>query len=110
MARRHVRGAVISTPFYAESDLPFVAEFVEAYRNTFSDEPDGYSAEAFDATNLVLVQMSSGRGDREGIRAGLLDTRAYPGATGVLTIHPNGNARRRPFLLRVSGRRFRPVD
>ena len=110
VARRHVSGAVISTPFYAESDLPFVVEFVEAYRNTFAAEPDGYSAEAFDATNLVLVQMSSGRRDREGIRAGLLDTRAYAGATGVLTMHPNGNARRRPFLLRVSGRRFSPMD
>jgi ABC-type branched-subunit amino acid transport system substrate-binding protein/predicted negative regulator of RcsB-dependent stress response len=110
VARRHVSGAVISTPFYAESDLPFVAEFVDGYRNTFGSEPDAYSAEAFDATNLVLVQLSSGRNDREGVRAGLLDTRAYPGATGVLTMHPNGNARRRPFLLRVSGRRFRPLD
>ncbi|MCP4908246.1 MAG: ABC transporter substrate-binding protein [bacterium] len=110
VARRHVSGAVVSTPFYPESDLPFVAEFVEGYRNTFGSEPDAYAAEAFDATNLVLVQLSAGRTDREGVRAGLLDTRAHPGATGVLTMHPNGNARRRPFLLQISGRRFRPLD
>lgn len=110
VARRHVSGAIIASPFYPESDLPFVVEFVEGYRDTFAAEPDMYSAEAYDATNLVLVQLASGRDDRDGVREGLLDTRAYPGATGVLTMHPNGNARRRPFLLRVSGRRFRPLD
>lgn len=110
VGRSHVSGAVVSTPFYPESDLPFVVEFVEGYRNTFASEPDAYAAEAFDATNLVLVQLSAGRTDRNGVRAGLLDTRAYPGATGVLTMHPNGNAQRRPFLLRISGGRFRPLD
>lgn len=110
VARRHVAGAVISSPFHAESDLPFVVEFVEGYRKTFAAEPEAYAAEAFDATNLVLVQLSAGREDREGVREGLLDMRAYPGAAGVLTMHPSGNARRRPFLLRISGRRFQPLD
>lgn len=110
VARRHVSGAVITSPFHAESDLPFVADFVAGYRKTFGAEPDMYAAESFDATNLVLVQLSSGRDDREGVREGLLDVRAYPGAAGVLTMHPNGNARRRPFLLRVTGRRFQPLD
>jgi branched-chain amino acid transport system substrate-binding protein len=110
VARRHISGSIISTPFYAESDVPFVAEFVEGYRNTFDAVPSAYAAQAFDATNLILVQLASGRTDRSGIREGLLDTRAYPGATGVLTMRPNGNARRRPFLLGVSGRRFRSLD
>ena len=110
VARRHVSGAVVSSPFDPNSQLPFVTEFVEGYRKTFDSEPDVYAAEAFDATNLVLVQLAAGRSGRDGVREGLLDTRAYPGATGVLTMHPNGNARRRPFLLRVSGRRFRPLD
>lgn len=110
VGRQHVSGAIVSTPFYPESDLPFVAEFVGGYRNTFGAEPNAYSAEAFDATNLILVQLAAGRGDRNGVRSGLLDMRAYPGATGVLTMHPNGNARRRPFLLEISGSRFRPLD
>lgn len=110
VARRHVSGSVISTAFYAESDVPIVTEFVEAYRNTFNAVPDAYAAQAFDATNLVLVQLASGLDDRRRLREGLVDTRAYPGATGVLTMRPNGNARRRPFLLGVSGRRFHSLD
>ena len=110
LALRHVRGSIISTPFHAESDVPVVADFVAGYRATFDDVPGAYAAQAFDATNLVLVQLASGRGSRASLREGLLDTRAFAGATGVLTMKPNGNARRRPFLLDVSGRRFRPLD
>ncbi len=110
VARQHVSGSVISTPFYAESDIPIVAEFVEGYKNTFDEVPSAYAAQAFDATNLILVQLASGRSDRAGIRKGLLNIRAYPGSTGVLTMRPDGNARRRPFLLGVSGRRFRSLD
>ncbi len=110
VARRHVSGSVISTPFYAQSDLPFVAEFVESFRATFGEEPDSYAAQAFDAGNLILVQLAAGRDSRRQVRDGLLKTRAYPGATGVLTMRPDGNAHRRPFLLGVKGRRFVPLD
>ncbi len=110
VARHHVSGSVISTSFYAESDVSIVSEFVARFTQMFEETPDAYAAQAFDAANLVLVQMASGFRDREGIRAGLLDTRAYPGATGTLTMRPNGNARRRPFLLGVSKGRFESLD
>jgi len=107
---RHVSGAIVSTSFYPRSRLPFVSEFVQDYRATFGREPESWAAQAFDAANLVLVQLASGREDRRALREGLLATRAYPGATGVLTMRADGNSRRRPFLLRVTGSRFHPVD
>jgi ABC-type branched-subunit amino acid transport system substrate-binding protein len=110
VARGHVSGAVISTPFDVHSDVPFVTDFVEGYQGTFTETPDAYAAQAFDALNLVLVQLAAGRIDRESVREGLLEIRVYPGATGVLTMRPDGNARRRPFLLGVRGRRFLPLD
>ncbi|MAG33568.1 MAG: hypothetical protein CL908_22040 [Deltaproteobacteria bacterium] len=110
VARQHVSGSVVSTAFYPESDVPFVVDFVDRFERTFASSPDAYAAQAFDATNLILLQMSSGRSSRRSVRDGLLDVRAYPGATGVLTMRPDGNARRRPFLLGVSGGRFRPLD
>lgn len=110
VAWRHLRGAVVSSPFDPASDLPFVRAFVEDYRRIYAAEPEAFSAEAWDAAQLVLTQLAAGRTDRGAIRAGLLETRAYPGASGVLTMRPDGNARRRPFLLGVSGRRFVPLD
>jgi branched-chain amino acid transport system substrate-binding protein len=83
---------------------------VESFQKTFGEEPDSYAAQAFDAGNLILVQLAAGREDRDDVRDGLLQTRAYPGATGVLTMRSDGNARRRPFLLGVKGRRFVPLD
>jgi ABC-type branched-subunit amino acid transport system substrate-binding protein len=110
LAQRHLAGAVLSTSFYPESDIVFVADFVRGYRETFDRAPDAYAAQAFDAANLVMVQLASGRGDRRELLEGLLETRAYPGSTGVLTMRPDGNALRRPFLLGVQGRRFRSLD
>jgi len=107
---RHVSGAIVSTSFYPRSRLPFVSAFAEGYRRTFGREPESWAAQAFDAANLVLVQLASGLDDRRALREGLLATRAYPGATGVLTMRADGNSRRRPFLLRVTGRRFQSVD
>lgn len=110
ISSRHVSGSIVSTAFHAGSDVPFVRDFVESYRRTFEREPDAWAAQAYDAANLVLVQLAAGRDDRRTLREGMLGMRAYPGATGALTMRPNGNARRRPFLLRVEGRRFEPLD
>lgn len=109
-ADRHVAGAVVSAPFFVGSDVGVVREFVEAYRSTFAAEPEVYAAQGFDAANLVLQQLAARRHGRDEVREGMLTVRAFPGASGSLTMLPDGNARRRPFLLEVSGQRFVPLD
>ena len=109
-ADRHVAGAVISTPFFAESDVGVVRDFVTAFHATFDAAPDAYAAQGFDAANLVMQQLVGRGRDRESIREGLLDVRAFPGASGSLTMLPDGNARRRPFLVEARGQRFVPLD
>ncbi|MBY0400478.1 ABC transporter substrate-binding protein [Myxococcota bacterium] len=109
-ADRHVAGAVVSAPFFPGSDVGVVREFVEAYRSTYALEPEAYAAQGYDATNLVLQQLAARRRDRVAVRDGMLAVRAFPGASGSLTMLPDGNARRRPFLLEISGQRFVPLD
>ena len=109
-ADRHVAGAVISTPFYAASDVGVVRAFVDAYQQMFDAVPDAYAAQGFDAASLVLQQLAGRRRDRDAVREGLLSVRAFSGASGSLTMLPDGNARRRPVLLEVSGQRFVPLD
>lgn len=109
-ADRHVAGAVVSAPFFVGSDVGVVREFVESYRSTFAAEPEVYAAQGYDAANLVLQQLAARRRDRDEVREGMLTVRAFPGASGSLTMLPDGNARRRPFLLEVSGQRFVPLD
>lgn len=101
IARKHVRGAVISASFYEQSSFQTVASFVESYRNTYESDPESLAAQAFDAANLVEVQLAQGRDSRREVRDGVLRTEAYPGASGVMTLLPDGNARKRPFMLGV---------
>jgi ABC-type branched-subunit amino acid transport system substrate-binding protein len=110
IARDHVSGAVISALFDPNSRFEFVAKFVEGYRLAFEREPDAFSAQAYDAANIVLVQLARGFETRNAVREGVLRTQAYPGASGVTSLSPDGNARKRPFLLQVRGRRTVPLD
>ena len=110
IAQEHVSGAVISALFDPSSRFAFVADFVEDYRRTFGTEPDAYAAHAYDATNLVLVQLASGLESRDEVREGLLGMRVYPGASGVTRVRPDGNAQKRPFLLQVQGSEIVPLD
>jgi ABC-type branched-subunit amino acid transport system substrate-binding protein len=103
IARNHVRGAVIAAPFHKDSRFDFVSRFVAAYEATYGSEPEPLAAEAFDATNLVQVQLARGRDSRPAVRDGVLRTESYPGSSGVITLLPDGNARKRPFLLGVRG-------
>lgn len=107
---RHVEGAVFTEGFFAESRFAFVESFRDRHRAAFEEEPDALSAQAFDATNLVLVQLAQGRRARDEVEDGLRAVRGHPGASGVTSIGPDGNAQKRPFLLGVRGGRIVPLD
>jgi ABC-type branched-subunit amino acid transport system substrate-binding protein len=110
IAREHVSGAVISALFDPQSRFGFVADFVNRYRQTFGSEPDAFSANAYDAANLVLVQLARGFETRDAVRQGVLRTQAYPGASGVTSLRPDGNARKRPFLMQIRGSSIVSLD
>jgi branched-chain amino acid transport system substrate-binding protein len=96
--------------FEAESELPFVRSFAQGYQRAYGDTPDAFAAQGFDAANLVLVQLAHGRDTRRGVREGLLGVRGYPGVTGILSMGPDGNAHKRPFLLAVQHGHFVPLE
>ncbi len=110
IGRQHVSGAVISTPFFASSDYPFVTEFVGEWETRFGESPNVFGALGYDAANLVMLQLAGSSGDRGDVREGLLRVRGYPGVSGVTTMQPDGNARRRPYLLGVKRGEFVGLD
>jgi ABC-type branched-subunit amino acid transport system substrate-binding protein len=110
LGRNHVRGAVFAALFHAESRYTFVSDFVDRYAAHYDAVPDVFAASAFDATNLLLVQLAAGRDSRREVRDGLAGVHGYPGASGVTSFLEDGNARKRPFLLGVKGNRIIPLD
>jgi hypothetical protein len=101
IGRNHVEGALFTSQYYAGSSVPFVRDFTQRYIATFASEPDALTAQAFDATNLAIVQLARGRDSREDIRRGVLEFKAYPGVSGVMRMTADGTAQKRPFLLSI---------
>jgi ABC-type branched-subunit amino acid transport system substrate-binding protein len=110
IAREHVEGALFAAHFYPDSELGFVRAFASRYEQAYAGPPDVFAAQAYDAANLVLLQLARGRDSREAVREGVLAVRDYPGVTGVLSIRADGNARKRPFLLAVRRGRITQLD
>ncbi|MGI9590358.1 MAG: ABC transporter substrate-binding protein [Myxococcota bacterium] len=110
LAARHLDGALFTSSFSPDSELSHVKQFTMHFERVFGAEPEGFAAQSYDAARLVLVLLAHGDDDRGDLRAALLDTRAYPGVSGVLGMQADGNARKRPFLLGVEDGRIAPQD
>ncbi len=110
IGEEYVEGALFTTHFYAGSELPFVKRFTGSYTSTYQESPDVLAAQAYDAANLVLVQLARGGRTREDVREGVLHTRNYPGVSGILSMRSDGNASKRPFLLSVEKGKLVAID
>lgn len=96
-----LEGAFFTSSFDAGNPAPLVQEFTRRFGEAFGEEPTVFAAQGFDAANLVALQLARGAGDRESVRAGLLGVSVYPGVSGSTAFEPDGNARKRPFVLGV---------
>jgi ABC-type branched-subunit amino acid transport system substrate-binding protein len=96
-------GAFFTTAFDASHPAPLVQEFVRRHREAFGSPANAFAAQGFDAANLVLSQVVRGAATHDALRQGLLETRLYPGVSGVTSFDLDGNARKRPFLVGVQG-------
>jgi len=101
IARNHVEGAYFTASFYGNSSVDYVREFADRYQETFGTPADDFSASAYDAAKLLLVQLARGADSRQEVRDRLLNVKGFPGVSGVLSMRADGNARKRPFLLTV---------
>jgi ABC-type branched-subunit amino acid transport system substrate-binding protein len=101
IARKHVEGAFFTASFYGDSSVGYVRDFSDRYMETFGAPADDFSASAYDAAKLLLVQLARGANSRHDVRDRLLEVKGFPGVSGVLSMRSDGNARKRPFLLSV---------
>ncbi len=106
----HVNGAVFTAPFFAGSRHPFVAEFTRRYQGTFDAQPTFLAAQGFDAAHLVSLQVARGSLGRDAVLHGVLRAKRVVGASGVLSMGPEGQAVRRPQLLGVDRGEIISVD
>lgn len=66
--------------------------FAKAYTEKYGEEPTAYAALGYDAYMLLIDAIErAGSTDPEAIRAALLETGAFEGATGTLTFDQEGS-------------------
>lgn len=83
-------GSILSCPCADETHNPAAQSFVTAYQAAFGTAPAIYSAEAFDATNMVLAAIKAGNTTGSTIN-NWLTTNSYTGLTKTVKFESNGN-------------------
>ena len=98
-------GAVLTAPFFAESDKPAVRDFSDAIFGATGREPDYREALAFD-TARMLGEALRDRSvkDRRSLRDRLRRIEAFEGVTGWVSVNKAGEMQRRSFILKVEGK------
>ncbi len=110
MAGQYAQGAMMPDGFFAESPSPAVRTFVGAFQSTFNRMPGFVEAVAYDNATLLLTLIG-----REGVRfrgtlkERLLRIHPFPGVTGLTQFAPDGEARKRLYLLKIKGERFEEI-
>jgi branched-chain amino acid transport system substrate-binding protein len=87
-------------PFDRESDEPEVRAFVDAYRARHREEPDTFSAHAYDAMKLIAeaIRRAGGLLHPDNVRDALASIDSYKGASGSAGFDLNGDVVQYPRL------------
>lgn len=95
-------GALVGAPFTALDPRPEAQRFVRAYRERFSQDPDGNAALAYDAVRLLAAAVGEAGRDREAIRdwlASRRDAGAFAGVTGEIAFLETGDPIGKAFTM-----------
>ena len=103
---RGVEGAVFADSFSMDSPDPAVRNFVERYMKRFQQPPSSFSAQAFEATKLVLDAILKGATTGRALRESLRNAKNAPGLVGPLTMTPAGSLERRYAIIQVQNGKF----
>jgi len=81
----------LSSTFMKEDSSPNVQAYIKEYTARYKSDPDQFSAQAFDATNIMLdaiVRAGGASATRQKVRDALAATKNFPGVTGNTTFDP----------------------
>jgi branched-chain amino acid transport system substrate-binding protein len=101
LAGRSLEGAVFTDGFFLDSPNSEVREFVDLYRQRYQSDPSLFSAQAYDATRIILHAIKKGGASGQAIRDLLTKGQDLPTLTGAAAFNPQGTLDRRIALIQV---------
>jgi branched-chain amino acid transport system substrate-binding protein len=116
IGKQAIEGCYFSNHYSADEDRPEVKKFVESYKATFKNPdgspktPDAMAVLGYDSMKLMADAIKRA-GSTEGpkIRDALAATKAFPGASGVITIDEKRNAKKAIVILKIENGKFKYV-
>ena len=104
LAGEYVKDAIFADGFFAESNIPYVRDFVEDYGRSFQTEPRVLEALGYDS--LLMLEdafLQSQDKTRENVREALSNMKGYPGLSGYTSFNEDGSAKKRLYILSIIG-------
>jgi branched-chain amino acid transport system substrate-binding protein len=101
-----IGGKAIEGGTFVSGTRKFSLRFVDAFQERYKAEPDAASAQAYDAASILAAVVAQTGPNRQRVRDAFAATRDFPGASGRITIGPNGNARKALGVFRVTDGKF----
>lgn len=111
IGKEAVLGSYYSTHFTAESKDPVVEDFVKKYKAKYDNElPDGMAATGYDAAGVLVAALERAPElTPKAIRDEIANTKNFVGATGVITLDADRNAKKPAVVVRVDSEGVRFV-
>lgn len=110
LAGEYVRDAIFSDGFFAESNMPYVREFVEDYVRAFQTEPRVLEAQGYDSLLMLEDAFSQTQGKtREEVREALASMEGYAGLSGYTSFNEDGSAKKRLYILSIIGNHIKQI-
>lgn len=110
MGGNAVNGAYITAHFAPDSTNEAVKTFVQSFVKTNGVKPSNMSALSYDAAKMIIqAAMTKNDASRESLHNTLFAIRDFHGATGNITIKPNGDAVKDIVILKIANNQFNYV-
>ncbi len=110
LAGRSLEGGVFTEGFFVDSVNSDVREFVDRYRRRYQSDPSLFSAQAYDATQLILDSLKKGATSGKTARGLLTKGEGFSTLTGSALITPQGTLERPILLIQVKQGKFVQLD
>ncbi|MBW1819043.1 MAG: penicillin-binding protein activator [Deltaproteobacteria bacterium] len=108
LAGDYIQGAIFPSGFFADSGDRKVTAFIEEYETNFNDVPGILAASGYDTLLLLKRALSDPTClTRRDLRDGLMSFQDFSGITGDISFDEEGEVRKSPLLLVISGRRMK---
>jgi branched-chain amino acid transport system substrate-binding protein len=110
MGGKYFEGSYFISPFYSEDDDPLLRRFVVDYYKEYGEEPGFLSAQAYDATTILiksLIKSSENSKTLNEILNGVVD---YRGVSGKISLkNKNGECEKTALIMTIREQEKIPV-